>query len=580
MGDIIKRIQSVVGEKELIALGIGVLIFILSIVILMMIKNKKVKSKLADAEAKYNKLKGIPLSFKLNKAVALSRINQVVAQKVEHCKQDFDNVQEELKMCSTLLADADDYAYVGKSKAADKILNELIIRLDNCDKDVMVLSDLLDEILEKENEQREQINELKANFREIKKRFNSNRLQLNQSVEYLDKTILAIEKKFSSFEEWMFASEFDKAAKQQVEIAGDLKELEMLLKELPPLYERAKGVLPRMIDEVGYHFAQLNNKGMFLEHLEVKRNLEVVSDILQDNLNKLKNGSVESVNERLNEGEKRLQQLEEQLSKEEKAFENIVESAPALYDTIDALNKNIENIEQLYERVCRRFGFENWNDNLCAMKQKQEEVNTRKNALDKIIGEATIPFTTIAISYRELDEDVCELVDDVNEMKDKLEHACADEERANKQLIKLQLIVNEIRVKMNKHRLPSVSLKYDEDLKKANAHIKEIKCLLNATPLDVATLNIKIKEGIDYIYTLYNSVNNLVGMAIMVENTIVFGNKYRSTYPDVDSELTRAELCFRNGQYTKALKIAIAAIEKLHPGSYENLIKEKTEEFA
>lgn len=169
MGDIIKRIQSVVGEKELIALGIGVLIFILSIVILMMIKNKKVKSKLADAEAKYNKLKGIPLSFKLNKAVALSRINQVVAQKVEHCKQDFDNVQEELKMCSTLLADADDYAYVGKSKAADKILNELIIRLDNCDKDVMVLSDLLDEILEKENEQREQINELKANFREIKK---------------------------------------------------------------------------------------------------------------------------------------------------------------------------------------------------------------------------------------------------------------------------------------------------------------------------------------------------------------------------------------------------------------------------
>ena len=62
----------------------------------------------------------------------------------------------------------------------------------------------------------------------------------------------------------------------------------------------------------------------------------------------------------------------------------------------------------------------------------------------------------------------------------------------------------------------------------------------------------------------------------MVENTIVFGNKYRSSYPDIDSELTRAELCFRNGEYTQALKIAIATIEKIHPGSYEKLIKENS----
>ena len=89
----------------------------------------------------------------------------------------------------------------------------------------------------------------------------------------------------------------------------------------------------------------------------------------------------------------------------------------------------------------------------------------------------------------------------------------------------------------------------------------------------MARLNEKLKEAIDFVYTLFNSVNNLVGMAIMVENTIVFGNRYRSTYPEIDSELTRAELCFRNGQYTKALKIAIQTIEKLHPGSYEHLIR-------
>lgn len=72
--------------------------------------------------------------------------------------------------------------------------------------------------------------------------------------------------------------------------------------------------------------------------------------------------------------------------------------------------------------------------------------------------------------------------------------------------------MNEITVKINKNRLPSISLKYEEDLRKANLIINEINCLLEATPLDVARLNEKLKEAIDFVYTLFNSVNNLVGM--------------------------------------------------------------------
>ena len=87
-------------------------------------------------------------------------------------------------------------------------------------------------------------------------------------------------------------------------------------------------------------------------------------------------------------------------------------------------------------------------------------------------------------------------------------------------------------------------------------------------------LNGTLQEALDFIYKLYNNVNNIVGTVVMVENTIVFGNRYRSTYADIDSELTRSELCFRNGEYTQALTVAIATIEKIHPGNYESMIKE------
>ena len=98
---------------------------------------------------------------------------------------------------------------------------------------------------------------------------------------------------------------------------------------------------------------------------------------------------------------------------------------------------------------------------------------------------------------------------------------------------------------------------------------------MSHSPLDVQTLNADLQEAIDFIYKLYNNANNLIGIAIMVENAIVFGNRFRSSYPEMDSELTRAELCFQNGEYTKALKVAIQAIESLHPGIYEKLVARK-----
>lgn len=158
-------------------------------------------------------------------------------------------------------------------------------------------------------------------------------------------------------------------------------------------------------------------------------------------------------------------------------------------------------------------------------------------------------------------------------MKQMLTTACSDEERAKNQLVKLQMILNEVRLKTTCHRLPSISSQYNTDLQEGDRLIRRVRSVLEHTPLDVSELNADLQEAIDFIYKLYNNASNLVGIAIMVENAIVFGNRYRSSYPSIDSELTRAELSFQNGEYTKALKIAIQSIEKMHPGIYEKLIK-------
>ncbi|MDE6475546.1 MAG: septation ring formation regulator EzrA [Erysipelotrichaceae bacterium] len=578
MENVINNLKNIITMDTLIYIFIGIVLIIVLSIILVLIKQKKAAKELDELELMYNTIKSVPLAFKLNKAVALSRVNDEMAQRVEECKHDFDSVQERLKECSMSLAEVDDLVYVRKVKAANKKMNTLRKELQECQEQVNSVNDILDAVLEKENEQREQINKLKDEFRLLKKKMEENRSIYTHSSAYLEEEVASIEKMFSSFEEWMFASEFNKAADQQDRILEAMKHLETLIEELPPLYEKGKGILPRMIDEISYQYAQIKNKGVYLEHLEITKSLEIISNMLSEDLNKLRNGKVENVEYNLNECEKRLCQLQEQIIKEDKAFDEVSSNIEILLDGVKTMNQEVEETELLYTRVYERFGFENWTQKFKEIKDKLANLNEMERKLERIVLEKSVPYTTILIAYKELEQSNTSFMDEIAKMKVSLESACSDEERAKKQLIKLQLIVNEIRVKMSKYRLPSVSQKYDDDLHKAKVMMKDISCILKNSPLDVQRLNTQLRVSIDYIYTLYNSVNNLVGMAIMVENTIVFGNRYRSSYPEIDSELTRAELCFRNGQYTKALKIGIQAIEKMHPGAYENLINKNDTE--
>jgi len=162
----------------------------------------------------------------------------------------------------------------------------------------------------------------------------------------------------------------------------------------------------------------------------------------------------------------------------------------------------------------------------------------------------------------------------ISNMKSTMETATNDEDRARKQLVKLQIIMNQMQVKLRKYKLPNISDSYEADMTKANNYISKLSTLVDETPINMPLLNATLSEALDFIYKLYNNLTNVVATAIMVEDTIVFGNRYRSTYEDIDSELTRSELSFRNGEYTNALTTAIATIEKIHPGNYESMIRE------
>lgn len=97
MQDFINNLKNIVSKDVVLYIGIAFVLILIFTIFILMMKQKKAKKLLEELELKYNTLKSVPLAFKLNKAVALSRVNGDMAQRVEICKSDFDGVQEKLK---------------------------------------------------------------------------------------------------------------------------------------------------------------------------------------------------------------------------------------------------------------------------------------------------------------------------------------------------------------------------------------------------------------------------------------------------------------------------------------------------
>ena len=87
-------------------------------IIIQKMQANRYRKHLEQLEIRYNAIKSIPISFKLNKAVAISRVEPGTMEKVASTRDDFDKCESNLKQISQTLADAEDEILAGKLKKA------------------------------------------------------------------------------------------------------------------------------------------------------------------------------------------------------------------------------------------------------------------------------------------------------------------------------------------------------------------------------------------------------------------------------------------------------------------------------
>lgn len=552
------------------------LVAVALIIVWLMRRNalKAEVEKLAEAlNVRFNSIKTVPLAFKLNKAQAMAKRSKETSEQVKEYYERYELAQKRIDEIAELFESFDDAQSLKHHNEALALGKELTAKIDESEAEVKAIDAFLEQFSLKENQQREFSARLKEEYRQLKNWVNDNAPQFSIAYEGVCHRLEKCEELFSSSEEWMYANDYVHAQDDLGAIETSIKELKASLPLIPTYVKDIKGVLPVMLDELERQYALSRQRGIYTEHLKIDEALMEFKSRQNEKQKVLMDGEITGVGEELAALKTSASELLKCLEDENKAYLQLKDLSARFSEKLNELKRVTNYVSIAFAKEKERYSLGNLDEYLNVLDTNIKGYGADYLSLNDSCLSNDEPSSQLLTRFKDLNERLEADLEKIVDYKKKIDKNSSDEERAKNQLMKMQIVLNEVEVKVREYRLPAIASSYNEDLLKGREQIAQIKNLLKEIPLNIDLLNTTLEETISYIYTFYNNVNNVVGMAIMVEDAIVLGNKYRSTHIEVDRDLSKAEFSYLNGEYTKAFRIAISCMESLFPSKADEKLR-------
>ena len=147
-----------------------------------------------------------------------------------------------------------------------------------------------------------------------------------------------------------------------------------------------------------------------------------------------------------------------------------------------------------------------------------------------------------------------------------------DEVRAREQLKEIERFLKQSKDKMREFKLPVITDDYFVELKEANEAIAEVIKELERKPIVIKTLNTRVDTARDLVLKLYNTTNEMIKTAMLAEKSIVYGNRYRPFYDEVNDGLDIALDYFYKGLYKKSLDKVLKTCSLVDENIYRKML--------
>ena len=531
------------------------------------------RKRVRDLEIAKNMVASTPVSLELSKVEPIIK-NDKMEEKYNDWQERFDQIREKkLSQIDDMLIDLDIYIDKRDYKNCIYRLAKTEMEIYKARESADYLLDEIKEITLSEEKYRAIVIKLKTKYRELNKDFQDHKQMYDEMQDAVELQLENIERRFLDFEKVMEKNEYNEVVHIVKALDAMIEHMSIVIKEVPDLLLMAKQVIPNRMKEIRELHDDMVKQDFPLDYLNIDYNLEESQKNTDHILDKIRVLNLEDCmfelktmleyfdslfvdfeKERLSRKvyEEMEVDLDKKLVKTNKVVQEIYNQLDDIKSMYDLNDQDVETIHEVNKILVVI------NDDYKKMLAKVEAKSSPYSMLQKEVEELTVRL-------KDMEEDLDRALKSLGNMYD-------DEVRAREQLEEIESFLKQSKEKMRGYKLPVITNNYFVQLAEANEAIEEVIKELSRKPIVIKTLNTRVDTARDLVLKLYNTTNEMIKTAQLAEMAIVFGNRYRSLYDEVDAGLSDAEGMFFKGEYKKALDISIKAVSVVDENIYRKLL--------
>lgn len=377
-------------------------------------------------------------------------------------------------------------------------------------------------------------------------------------------------------------NDYTEAPKIVKALGDNIGNIEIVVNEAPTIILMGKKLIPSKIEDIRNIYNKMTKEGYVLDYLNIDYNISESEKKIADVFDRLKvlnlADSIFELKTILSYFESLYNDFDnERVSKKEyeENSRKIAIKCKKLLEIIKTLSSKIEDIKYSYDLT---------DDDVKIIDELNLSVKSIQNDYEIIVENYRSKSFAFSKLNKELENLSSKLAVDEEKLELTIKNLSSlkeDELRARDQLTEIKMILKDSKYRINSYKLPVVPKTYYIELSEANDALDIMIDELSKKPISIKTLNLRVDTARDLVLKLYKNTVEIIKNASLAEETIVYGNRFRTTIK-IDNGLTKAENCFFEGKYKESLEHAINAISEADPTIHKKILeisKEKKKEL-
>ena len=540
---------------------LAVILIIVTIVIIKRNQNKKYKKEIEELDIRKNNLIGVPVLSEITKVKELIKTDNL-KNKLDDWDNTFTTIRDEkIPELTDLISEADFLIDRKDYKQAVKKITNIEIEINSLKKKTDHLLEEVKLITNSEERNRALITKLKIVYREDQNKFERSKKEYGVIADYLEKEIDNIDDLFAKFEKAMDNNDYVSVEKKINLLDDKITKLGKLLEDIPTIVLMATVLVPNKIDEAITYYYRMKRDGYPLDYLNVEYNIKEIKnkiDNIIENLKKLELG--ESIIE-LKTFIEYFNELYNDFDKEKECKDLFRQNIKDFSYKIDNINKVVRDIYLQIDDIKYNYNLSDEDINKFSILNKNlEKINQDYKILVDQGKMKTFAYSKLVDELNALSLKLSRLQDDLDFQLRSITSMKDDETRAREQLATIENLLKKAKYRLKDYKIPVIPSSYYIELTEAQDAIREIIKELDRKPIVIKILNIRVDTARDLVFKIYNKTNDMIKIASMSEKIIIYGNRYRSSYEEIDIALTKAEELFKRGKYKESLDLSMKSL--------------------